>query len=726
MSSSQSQEKIDSLKSILTREISDLSKVDVLTKLSSAFYPKQLDSAMFYGLMLSTLCERIDNNIGSVEAMKIIGHVYYSRKDYSNSIEYYQEGIALLETIGAHANLIIPLQVSLMKAHIGNGAFEQAVDLGLSLVSMIEGPEVYVDNKGLVFKNLGNAYLGCGDIETALFYYKKDGEVYMDGNKIFKTQIDNAKKLLLKRDYVHSLEILLPLIDMENIEQIASEHVLQAYTLVGEVYRFTKKLDDAIFYLKKAENYTDRDSNPSFFIRNGHRIGIVYRETKQYDKAKALYIDILNLAKLHDIGTYRNKILRGLGYTYYNTNLYDSALYYFRESLDWAQGQKNDYWVAQAYSSLGENYFEMNQLDNAKDMFKKAKINFELMDEDKLSATQLMYSYLALYMIDTLENRFDKNTFLNHKKYYMWKEKVSEMQQKKERRELELSYMDEKKDNKIKLLVAENNLQKSEVVRQKNQRAALIIGSAMLMLLLVVLINRYLIKKKALNIITKQRQAIVEKNQENELLIQEIHHRVKNNLQIMLSLMNAQKYSSYGNKRAMDIIIESQNKIKSMALLHENLYNSDNFSKVATKNYFGSLITHIKNSYKDDNQSVEIKSNIENNEIGMNLAVSLGLIVNELITNAYKYAFKNYRSDKLIDIKFEIDKETNIYQLEVLDNGQGLPGQFNIQTSKSFGLQMVSGLVAQFNGNLKIVKDNGTKFIISIKDQEPVFDGQVA
>lgn len=722
----QSQKKIDSLKSVLTETIPDSARVASLRAMGEIFYPKHLDSALHYGNILNSFSDRVGHNLGKVEAMKIIGNVHFVRKDYVKSIEHYEQAITLLEGTGADINKIIPLKVGIIDAHSKNNDSKKAFEIGLPLLPVVESDIINDKNKTLIFKNLGNVYLNSGYLDSALYYYKKNGQVYGDIKKTIKDQNDNARMFLIKRDYVRALELLLPLVDIVDDEGIAQREAYRTCTLIGGVYMAIKKSNDAIFYLKKAEGYTDRDSNPVFFIRNGDRIGAIYIEQQQYDKAKATYTDALNLAMQRDIDVSRIDLLTGLGYAHYNTKGYDSALYYFQQNLTWAQEQNNNYLIAQAYSSLGETYFEMNALDKSRSMFEKAKGFFEQLDESKLRPSEVSRNYLSLYVIDTIEKRFDINTFQNHRKYFELKERSIRNEQREKIKKLELIFKDEKKDDKIKLLVMENDLQKSNALRQKNQKMALIAGSAMLLLLLMVSVNRFLVKKKAVKTISDQREAIEEKNQENELLVQEIHHRVKNNLQIILSLLNAQKFRSEGNGRAMEIIMESQNKIKSMALIHENLYNSDNFSKIATSSYFESLINHIKDSYYDADQSLEINTDIQNDEIKMTLAVPLGLIVNELITNAHKYAFEGIGNSQIIDVKFKVDKETNVYKLEVTDNGKGLPEEFNLQASQSFGLQMVNGLVSQMNGTMELEKGNGTKFIISIDNSEIDYDSYVA
>lgn len=136
----QTQERIDSLKSILTQEIADSLRVSTLLELSNKFFPKQLDSVMHYSLILDTFGDKIGDKQAKAKAMRLIGNVQYMKKDFAKAIEYYEKGISLLKAGDADMNMLVDFQVYLMDGHIRNGEFQAAIDVGLSLIS-INGPE---------------------------------------------------------------------------------------------------------------------------------------------------------------------------------------------------------------------------------------------------------------------------------------------------------------------------------------------------------------------------------------------------------------------------------------------------------------------------------------------------------------------------------------------------------------------------------------------------------
>ncbi|MEL7003021.1 MAG: sensor histidine kinase [Bacteroidota bacterium] len=153
-------------------------------------------------------------------------------------------------------------------------------------------------------------------------------------------------------------------------------------------------------------------------------------------------------------------------------------------------------------------------------------------------------------------------------------------------------------------------------------------------------------------------------------------------------------------------------------IIYEYIYTTDNFIKIPTLTYFRDLIKHIEDSYSNSAGGLKIKSNIEESRINMALAVPLGLIVNELITNSYKYAFESHERVNQVTINFKNESADGTYELQVFDNGNGMPVDFEITESKSFGLQMIEGLVRQLEGKIEHRLGEGAGYNIHVKDVE--------
>jgi len=199
---------------------------------------------------------------------------------------------------------------------------------------------------------------------------------------------------------------------------------------------------------------------------------------------------------------------------------------------------------------------------------------------------------------------------------------------------------------------------------------------------------------------------------EKDVLLKEIHHRVKNNMQIISSMLGLQ--SAYVEDETFNTLLkDSQGRIKSMALIHEKLYQSDNLAYINFTEYVNSLISYLKNSYNMSDDKIKINTNIEDMSLNIDMAIPLGLIINELISNSYKHAFKDNPKGE-INLSINTEK-SGCYLLTVEDNGVGLPVDFDISTTKSLGLQLVNVLVDQISGSLKIYSNVGAKFEIYFK-----------
>ncbi len=203
---------------------------------------------------------------------------------------------------------------------------------------------------------------------------------------------------------------------------------------------------------------------------------------------------------------------------------------------------------------------------------------------------------------------------------------------------------------------------------------------------------------------------------EKEILIKEIHHRVKNNLAVVSGLLSLQSTTlkSEAAKRAFS---ESQARIKSIATIHEKLYQNELFTNVEIKNYLEQLVKDISNAYRDPNKN--ITTNVVGDEVHLNVnqAVPFGIMSNELLINAHKYAFEN-RIYGEIEVRIEKNEEGQV-TVSVADNGVGLPDNFDSnEDGTSLGMILIRSLSTQLDAQLKVFRENGTRFSISFIPDE--------
>lgn len=200
---------------------------------------------------------------------------------------------------------------------------------------------------------------------------------------------------------------------------------------------------------------------------------------------------------------------------------------------------------------------------------------------------------------------------------------------------------------------------------------------------------------------------------EKEILLKEIHHRVKNNLQVISSILNLQS-SFIKDTHVINILKESQNRIKSMAFIHESLYQNKDFSNVNFSDYVSNLCNTLFYTYNTSDDFVKLKLEISPIKLSIDNAIPCGLIINELVSNALKYAFPNNQKGELT-IRVYFHK--NQLRIEVEDNGIGFPESLNFRNTDTLGLQLVITLVEQLNAEIELISKEGCKFAVKMNTE---------
>ncbi|QOD60135.1 sensor histidine kinase [Polaribacter haliotis] len=254
-------------------------------------------------------------------------------------------------------------------------------------------------------------------------------------------------------------------------------------------------------------------------------------------------------------------------------------------------------------------------------------------------------------------------------------------------------------------------VKEKEIAHEKEKTALYgIIALLAIVLLLITLVVLRKIRKQSKELSEKNR-LIKQTLKEKELLVKEVHHRVKNNFQIVSSLLELQS-KGIEDEKAKELANEGKNRIKSMALIHQKLYQNET-GLVNFDDYIQLLTKELSAIYGSDNS---VKTTISSTDMSFDVdtAIPLGLIINEIITNSYKYAFRNDKENKL---SITINKEKNSdYKLTIEDNGPGLSNNFDVKKAKSLGLRLVNRLVKQLQGTVNQTNKNGAKFEILFKD----------
>jgi two-component sensor histidine kinase len=375
----------------------------------------------------------------------------------------------------------------------------------------------------------------------------------------------------------------------------------------------------------------------------------------------------------------------------------------------------------------GESIFlYIAKLDIAKFYVQQKKYKKASLYLNNLSGMRFFASYerdlqFLWYKIDSAKG--DYLSSLNHlRNYKTTSDSLFSIIKNKQIAEIQIKYETDQKEKDIKLLKKDGLLQREKVIRSENMRNITFGGLVLLILFIGLLYNGYRLKQRnnvSLNRLLNEKDRLL---LDKEWLIKEIHHRVKNNLQIVMGLL--QRQSAYiNNNEALEVIKNSGNRMHSIALIHQKLYQSESLDLIIMPEYIDELISYLKDSYDLGNR-IHFEKQIDVIKLDVAQAVPLGLILNEAITNAIKYA---YAGDEMGIVKIALKRMNNGFNyLTIIDNGKGLPAGLDSENVGSLGLNLMKGLSKQLGGKLEIENFNGVIVKVSFKTENPASPGRAA
>lgn len=493
------------------------------------------------------------------------------------------------------------------------------------------------------------------------------------------------------------------------------DYPLWSYNIQSRLYLQLQKVDKAIIQLKKEiEVLKQNPKRDSLIIPSAYNdLGYFYSLVDKNDSAliyykKAIFKAKQGKSKIDSI-SYRNLTLNvngNIASVFLTQKKYDDVIaklnqlesIYFKPINNFENYTQHKIILAKAY--LG------------KKNFLKTKSIIEHLDSlNPNTKTKNLYLLSLKQQYAQQTNNFGEayENLLQIKKI---NDSISTLQKNKLLQSSELNFAFEENEKAV--------IEKNKVIKEKENIifTIIIIGLTLLLLLSFVLITNN--RRKRMEIeqmnksISKKNATIEASLKEKEMLLQEIHHRVKNNLQIISGILSLQN-SNITDEKSKQLLAESQDRIQSIALLHKTMYQNDNFNLVNFKTYINELITYIKQTNKNLNKDIVIKQEIEDLSFSIDTATPLSMLMNEIITNCYKHAFINLDEGKIF-ISIRKDNNSDGYLLMVKDNGIGLPQNYNKNKSNSIGFDLIYGLSEQLDGNVTINTSNGTEFIIKFKN----------
>jgi two-component sensor histidine kinase/tetratricopeptide (TPR) repeat protein len=528
-------------------------------------------------------------------------------------------------------------------------------------------------------------------------------------------------------DYGQSLSYLLKALRIAQAIGDSSMQLCQINYNVGNIYDNIYKWDIGLKYLQDAIEIAKKHDDDNSIFLVARDLAVTYNNLEKPDLALQTLGDIPKKYARSPDPHYR--ILIGITsltaylklHEFQKAQPYCDTLVKFADEglTDRAERRSSIYRLAGIFYFFQKKYIKAHYyLAKSIDVAEKTNFEFGLIEDLRLS-----------YRLDSAEKNFQ--SAFNHLLLYQIKsDSVNSEKRQQQFAVMAVEYEVGNKEDSIQLqnrnislLTQKNNLQQANL-RQAGLIKNITIAGIILAFIIIALLYRQYRQKQKSNQQLEQQQAQINKQNtslqnlvkeqnklinEKEWLIKEIHHRVKNNLQIVMSLLNSQ--SAYiNNEPALTAIHDSQHRVHAMSLIHQKLYGSENVSTIDISVYIRELVSYLADSF-DTGQRIRFEYNIEPLEMDVSQAVPLGLILNEAITNSIKYAFPDNRSGA-VSISLS-NKGINHYLLTISDNGIGILSNFGDRKIGSLGMSLMQGLAEDLDGKLLIENNNGTAIKIS-------------
>lgn len=507
-------------------------------------------------------------------------------------------------------------------------------------------------------------------------------------------------------DLKHGVQYGLMALQTAEAVHDSTMQLCEIYNHLSNYYCALFDQEKGLYYLKKAMNIAVINKDIKAIYLVGTNIARVYIALdKPADALQSLKEMARVYAEPGNVDTKFNLYITYLD-IYIKIKDHQNAATYCQKLIHLINGPSlSDPIKNQGYLRIVNFYISFGEYASALAALKKSEALSLTLDDKNVLAT--VYSYW--FRMDTAQKRYRSaiNKLLKSKKI-----SDSLLTETKSRQitQLEIQYETKKKEDSLKLkdqdillLTQKNQLQQGSLRQSNLIRDTTFAGIILLSVIIGLLYNKFRHKQKSNKVITHKNTALEHLVTEKEWLLKEVHHRVKNNLQIMISLLNTQsKYLT--NEEAVAAVTESRHRMQAMSLIHQKLYRSDNVAYVNMTTYIGELVDYLDAGFGAD-QQICFHLDIEPIDLDLSQAIPVGLILNETITNSIKHAFTDRRQGTItISMK---DLGENKIALEIRDDGQGMPITNEVSEDSSMGMRLIRGLIDQIEGNFILDNDNG-------------------
>jgi len=526
------------------------------------------------------------------------------------------------------------------------------------------------------------------------------------------------------------------------------------YDLSGRIYYdlrdFKNALNNELMALQTAQSVQDKTMQ---LCEINNNIALIFLELQNREKAVDYFKNALLIAEKHKdqhniilittnlVDTYvrLNKPLDALGvlnkttrkyYSNYNntTEAYEvngAYLMIYIRLKKYKQGQPYCDKLLEIIKHKGLADFDRTNIYNILIRYYKASKQYHLalsyliknksLTEKIGDPIRISRNYSSWFSLDTAQHNY-KSAVTNLLKFNNINDSLFNETKSKQVLQLQEQYESQKKindlkikDQNIRILKQRNQIQKGNLQQANVIRNVTIAGILLLLIILILLFSQFRLKQRINVEMNKRNLALKRLVDEKEWLIKEVHHRVKNNLQTVISLLQSQ--AAYLENDALKAIETSQNRIYTMSLIHQKLYQSEDIQTIDMAVYIPELITYLKESFAGSHK-IDFKVKIDQINLDASIAIPLALIINEALTNSIKYAFPGDRPGV---ISIFLHQESESLRLELDDNGIGMDKKVINENSVSLGFQLIKGLTKEIHGDISIKIHNGVKITVLFK-----------
>lgn len=474
------------------------------------------------------------------------------------------------------------------------------------------------------------------------------------------------------------------------------------YNSMASMYKSMKEYEEADAYFQLAYNHMMQNQDnliAGIILMN---LGELQHIQQQYEEA------LSSLAKAQVlIEQDTRKVPRqiamvevNVGNTALAMGDYEKAQIKYEAAIEKFQDPKDNRGLVLAYTGLGDLYLQLKDYTKANDYCQQAFTLADALSDintQQKSCECLYQSNKALGNSEAALRYFEEST--------AYKDSILNEENIKQFTALEMSYEFEKEQELVEL--------KTQSSRRYYQT---ITGALSFVLIAAVIIALLLYRlsrtsRNANEQLQGKNAQISKALEEKEILLKEIHHRVKNNLQVISSLLSLQGRQVV-DPIAQQAIQEGKNRVKSMALIHQDLYQEENLVGVSAQNYIQKLTQSLVNSYQVSPDRIQVRTDIEAIDLDVDTVIPLGLILNELISNALKYAFEE---EQIGEIFVSLKQKDQNLELKVMDNGKGLPAAFSPDKTSGLGYRLIQAFTKKLKGQLEMLPSNlGTQILLKI------------